>query len=99
MPMSPSKVLAGARLADRQQRDHQLRKLDHWPAGTSAEDLQSARALLRAACWAADVRIIPGQPHSHLVTIDVIRRGPAGAGSHRAGPGGARSRQPWCRRP
>jgi hypothetical protein len=69
------------------------------PAGTSAEDLQSARALLRAACWAADVRIIPGQRHSHLVTIDVIRTGPAQAGPHRVGPGGARSRQPWCRRP
>jgi hypothetical protein len=45
------------------------------PAGTSAEDLQSARALLRAACWAADVQIIPDQRHRHIVTIDVIRRG------------------------
>lgn len=69
------------------------------PAGTSAEDLQSARALLRAACWAADVRIIPGQRHSHLVTIDVIRRGPAGRGPHRGRPGGARSGQPRCGRP
>ena len=43
------------------------------PAGTSAEDLRSARALLRAACWAADVRIIPDERHRHLATIDVIR--------------------------
>jgi len=64
------------------------------PAGTSAEDLQSARALLRAACWAADVRIIPGQRHSHLVTIDVIRRGPVHRGPHFRGHGGARSRRP-----
>jgi hypothetical protein len=56
------------------------------PAGTSAEDLQSARALLRAACWAADVRIIPGQRHSHLVTVDVIRKARSGAVLTAAGP-------------
>ena len=64
------------------------------PAGTSAEDLQSARARLRAACWAADVRVIPGQRDSHLVTIDVIRRGPARPGPHRARPVGTRSHRP-----
>jgi len=47
------------------------------PAGTSAEDLQDARALLRTACWATDVRVIPDQRHAHMVTIDVIRKGPA----------------------
>jgi hypothetical protein len=46
------------------------------PAGTSAEDIRSARALLRAACWATDVRIVPGGRHAHLVTVDVIRRAP-----------------------
>jgi len=56
------------------------------PAGTSAEDLQSARALLRAACWAADVRIIPGQRHSHLVTVEVIRKGPFRPGAHHPSP-------------
>jgi hypothetical protein len=69
------------------------------PAGTSAEDFQSARALLRAACWAADVRIIPGQRHSHMVTVDVIRRGPVRRGPHRGRPGDPQSRQPGCRRP
>jgi hypothetical protein len=63
------------------------------PAGTSAEDLRSARALLRAACWAADVRIIPGQRHSHLVTIDVVRRGPVRHDPHTCTHGGASSRR------
>jgi len=44
------------------------------PAGTSAEDLASARAILRAACWAADVRVTRDDRHAHLVTVDVIRR-------------------------
>ncbi len=44
------------------------------PAGTSAEDLASARATLRAACWAADVRVTRDDRHAHLVTVDVIRR-------------------------
>jgi hypothetical protein len=64
------------------------------PAGTSADDLQSARTLLRAACWAADVRILPGQRHSHLVTVDVIRRGPVRRDPHFLRRGGARSRRP-----
>ena len=44
------------------------------PAGTCAEDLASARVMLRAACWAADVRITPDGRHAQLVTVDVIRR-------------------------
>jgi hypothetical protein len=43
------------------------------PAGTSAEDLRSARVTLRAACWAADVRVTRDGRHSQLVTVDVIR--------------------------
>ena len=43
------------------------------PAGTSAEDLRSARPLLRAACWAADVRITRDERYAHIVTVDVIR--------------------------
>jgi len=54
------------------------------PAGTSAEDLHSARADLRAACWAADVRVTRDEQRSHMVTVDVIRRrgdiGPADGG-------------------
>jgi hypothetical protein len=43
------------------------------PAGTSAEDLHHSRAALRAACWAADVRIIRDERHSQRVTLEVIR--------------------------
>ena len=44
------------------------------PAGTSAEDIYVARDVLRAACWAADVRVARDEQRSHLVTVDVIRR-------------------------
>ena len=44
------------------------------PAGTSAEDIYAARDVLRAACWAADVRVARDEQRSHLVTVDVIRR-------------------------
>jgi hypothetical protein len=44
------------------------------PAGVSAEDLYAVRDILRAACWAADVRIARDMQRSHLVTVDVIRR-------------------------
>ena len=64
------------------------------PAGTSAEDLQSARALLRAACWAADVRIIPDQRHAQMVTIDVIRKGPVRQGPRHTRPCPTRPRRP-----
>jgi len=42
-------------------------------AGTTAEDFKSARSVLRAACWAADVRITRSPRYAHLVTLDVIR--------------------------
>jgi len=44
------------------------------PAGVSAEDIYGARDVLRAACWAADVRVSRDEQRSHLVTVDVIRR-------------------------
>jgi hypothetical protein len=44
------------------------------PAGTSADDLLAARQVLRAACWAADVKVWRDERHAHLVTIDVIRK-------------------------
>ena len=45
------------------------------PAGIAAEELLSARAILRAACRAVDVQIIRDEKRSHVVTVDVIRRG------------------------
>ena len=44
------------------------------PAGTSAEDIHAERDVLRAACWAADVRVTRDERRSHFVTVDVIRR-------------------------
>lgn len=43
-------------------------------AGITAADLRSARDILAAACWAADVRVSEDARHVHLVTLDVIRR-------------------------
>jgi hypothetical protein len=45
-------------------------------AGTSAADLDAARDVLIAACWAADIRIIRSQNYAHMVIVDVIRRPP-----------------------
>jgi hypothetical protein len=44
------------------------------PAGITAETLKSARNTLRAACWAADVRVTRDNERSQRVTVDVIRR-------------------------
>jgi len=47
-------------------------------AGITARDLQAARDVLRAACWASDVRVVVNDRHSHIVVFEVIRRLPAG---------------------
>ncbi len=47
-------------------------------AGITARDLQAARDVLRAACWASDVRVVVNDRHSHIVVLEVIRRLPAG---------------------
>lgn len=57
------------------------------PAGTSAEDLRAARGVLRAACWAADIRVVRDERHSQLVTVDVIRRHRTGSLRRVPGPG------------
>jgi hypothetical protein len=44
------------------------------PAGIAAEDIQAQKDVLRAACWASDVRVTRDEQRSHLVTVDVIRR-------------------------
>jgi hypothetical protein len=46
------------------------------PAGTTAEAIKAARATLRAACWAADVRVTRDRDQSQRVTVDVIRSRP-----------------------
>lgn len=49
-------------------------RVEIWcPAGISAEDIKSARYVLRSACWAADIRVARDERRSHRVTVDVIR--------------------------
>ncbi len=47
-------------------------------AGITAGDLEAARDILRAACWASDVRVVVNDRRSHIVVLEVIRRLPAG---------------------
>jgi hypothetical protein len=42
-------------------------------AGITAADLFAARHVLAAACWAAEVRVMPSARHAHLVTLGIIR--------------------------
>jgi hypothetical protein len=47
-------------------------------AGIVAADLEGARDVLRAACWASDVRVVVNDRRSHIVVLEVIRRVPGG---------------------
>ena len=47
-------------------------------AGITAGDFEGARDILRAACWASDVRVVVNDRRSHIVVLEVIRRLPAG---------------------
>ncbi len=47
-------------------------------AGITAGDFEGARDILRAACWASDVRVVANDRRSHIVVLEVIRRRPAG---------------------
>jgi hypothetical protein len=53
-------------------------------AGTSVEDFEFARDLLRSACWAHDVRVTRSVRYSHVVIVEVIRgpRPRSSAGGH-----------------
>jgi hypothetical protein len=42
-------------------------------AGLTAADLEAARGVLAAACWATEVRVVPSPNRAHLVTLEVIR--------------------------
>jgi hypothetical protein len=76
-------------------------------AGITAGDLEAAREILRAACWASDVRVVVNDRRSHIVVLEVIRRlpgegpgpgqGPAGPNwpyQDRGGPDGADPEEP-----
>ncbi len=43
-------------------------------AGICAEDFEAHIGELRAACYARDARVTRNRSHSHLITIDIIRR-------------------------
>jgi hypothetical protein len=43
-------------------------------AGIISSDLESARHVIAAACWAKDVRVIPLDRYRHLVILEVIRQ-------------------------
>jgi hypothetical protein len=42
-------------------------------AGITPDDLVRAREILRGACWASDVRVIPDGRRPHRVRLDIIR--------------------------
>lgn len=41
-------------------------------------DLEGAQDVLRAACWARDVRVVPGVRDAHVAVLEVIRHLPPG---------------------
>lgn len=43
------------------------------PPGISAEDFHDAREILRAACYAADIRISRDDQRSDIVIVDIVR--------------------------
>jgi hypothetical protein len=45
-------------------------------AGIDHGDLEAARDVLRAACWASDVRVVASARYAHVVVLEVIRRLP-----------------------
>jgi hypothetical protein len=44
--------------------------------GITAADLEAASDVLRAACWASDVRVVASARYRHIVVLEVIRREP-----------------------
>jgi hypothetical protein len=88
--MTPHRVRAGCKQAWIQTRDGRLPTVLYtapadfgervwlWcRAGITAGDLVAARDILRAACWASDVRVVVNDRRSHIVVLEVIRCLPA----------------------
>jgi hypothetical protein len=42
-------------------------------AGLTSADLQAAKDVLAAACWASEVRVVPSASRAHLVTLEIVR--------------------------
>ena len=89
--ITPRRVLTGCRHAWAQTRDGRLpvilyttptacgERVTLWcRAGITHGDLEGARDILRAACWASDVRVAASARYAHVVVLDVIRHLPPG---------------------
>jgi hypothetical protein len=89
--ITPHRVRTGCRHAWVQTRDGRLpvilyttpaafgERVTLWcRAGITRGDLEAARDVLRAACWASDVRVAASPRYAHVVVLDVIRHVPPG---------------------
>ena len=89
--ITPHRVLTGCRHAWVQTRDGRLpvilyttpagfgERVTLWcRAGITHGDLEGARDILRAACWASDVRVVASARYAHVVVLEVIRHLPPG---------------------
>jgi hypothetical protein len=52
------------------------------PAGITPGELEAARGVLRAACWAGDVRVVASPRYPGIVVLDVIRHRTAAPPGH-----------------
>ena len=99
--ITPHRVRAGCRHAWVQTRDGRLpvilytmsaafgERVTLWcPAEISRGDLEAARDVLRAACWASDVRVVACARYAQVVVLEVIRH-------LRAGPPPGEAVSPW----
>lgn len=88
--ITPHRVRTGCRHAWVQTRDGRLpvilyttpaafgERVTLWcRAGITHGDLEGARDILRAACWARDVRVTSSARYAHVVVLEVIRHRPA----------------------
>ncbi len=84
--ITPHRVRTGCRHAWVQTRDGRLpiilyttpaafgERVTLWcRAGITHGDLEAARDVLRAACWASDVRAVASARYTHVVVLEVIR--------------------------
>ena len=88
--ITPHRIRTGCRHAWVQTRDGRLpvilyttpaafgERVTLWcRAGITHGDLEGARDILRAACWASDVRVVASARYAHVVVLEVIRHRPA----------------------
>jgi hypothetical protein len=88
--ITPHRIRTGCRHAWVQTRDGRLpiilyttpaaygERVTLWcRAGITHADLEGARDVLRAACWASDVRVAVSPRYAHVVVLEVIRHLPA----------------------